>query len=137
MIVKDRIEVVAGVIFDRAGLLLAAQRPADKSHAGFWEFPGGKVEPGETCARALERELAEELAMRVTVLDEMYRLTVQIAPEKSLILHFIRALAMESSPPVACEGQAFKWVKKSEIRQLEWLPTDREFVEYLAATYGN
>ena len=136
MIVKDRIEVVAGVIFDRAGLLLAAQRPAEKSHAGFWEFPGGKVEPGETCARALERELAEELAMRVTVLDEMYQLTV-LAPEKSLILHFIRALAMESSPPVACEGQAFKWVKKSEIRQLEWLPTDREFVEYLAAAYGN
>ena len=70
---KRIIPVVAGVIFDRAGRVLACQRPEGKSLAGFWEFPGGKVEARESLAEALERELFEELALEVTVLDEMGR----------------------------------------------------------------
>ena len=57
------IDVAAGVIW-RDGRFLAAQRPPDKPHAGFWEFPGGKLEPGEDAAQALARELAEELDIR-------------------------------------------------------------------------
>ena len=55
------IEVTAGVIFDRQQRLLATERPAGKALAGKWEFPGGKIEPGETAAQALQRELREEL----------------------------------------------------------------------------
>lgn len=129
---QKTIVVVAGVIFDRCGRLLACQRPAGKSHAGKWEFPGGKLEKGETAAMALQRELAEELDIRVTVLDEMYRLTVQSAPDKELVLHFLRALAPDDCLPTACEGQQFRWVKKSELDSVDWLETDWEFVKFLA-----
>ena len=129
------LDVVAGVIFDREQRLLACERPLGKALAGKWEFPGGKFEPGETAAQALKRELQEELALEVTVLDEMYRLTVESPDNKTLILHFLRALIKAGSTPTACENQRFCWVKSSELDQLDWLDTDKEFVEYLAAAY--
>src|SRR5688572_19899809 len=58
---RKRIEVVAAVIERADGCFLLAQRPAGKVYAGYWEFPGGKVEPGETAPNALQRELHEEL----------------------------------------------------------------------------
>ena len=61
---KEILEVVAAVIFDR-GRLLCSQRPEGKAHAGKWEFPGGKLEKGESAAQALVRELREELNYRV------------------------------------------------------------------------
>lgn len=127
---KKQIEVVAGVIFD-GELLLACQRPAGKSLAGFWEFPGGKVEPGETLERALHRELAEELDLQVTILDEMYRLEID-SGDKKLVLHFLRAIKKSSSEAHSCEQQQFKWLKRSELNSVQWLETDREFVNYLA-----
>ena len=57
---KKVIKVAAGVIFDRKQRLLACERPAGKALAGKWEFPGGKLEPGETAAQALQRELRKE-----------------------------------------------------------------------------
>ena len=131
---QKTVVVVAGVIFDRSMRLLACQRPPGKSHAGKWEFPGGKLEKGENAAAALRRELAEELDIRVTVLDEMYRLTVHPAPDKELILHFLRALAPENCLPTACEGQQFRWLKKNELDSVDWLETDWEFVKFLALT---
>jgi len=62
---RTRIEVVAAVIFNERGEFLLAQRPAGKVYAGYWEFPGGKVEPGEDAAAALKRELYEELGIEV------------------------------------------------------------------------
>ncbi|HEX3172180.1 MAG TPA: NUDIX domain-containing protein, partial [Burkholderiales bacterium] len=58
---RARIEVVAAVIYNERGEFLLAQRPPGKPYAGYWEFPGGKVEPGEAAAAALKRELHEEL----------------------------------------------------------------------------
>lgn len=133
---KQVIEVAAGVIFDRDQHLLACERPVGKALAGKWEFPGGKLEPGETAEQALRRELYEELALEVTVLDEMYRLTVETPDNKTLILHFLRALLKNESVPKSCENQRFCWVEKSELTQIDWLETDKEFVEYLAAAYG-
>jgi 8-oxo-dGTP diphosphatase len=63
---RARIEVVAAVIFNQSGEFLLAQRPAGKAYAGYWEFPGGKVEPGENAVTALKRELHEELGIDVT-----------------------------------------------------------------------
>ncbi|MDB5812428.1 MAG: thiamine monophosphate synthase [Betaproteobacteria bacterium] len=63
---RARIEVVAAVIFNESGEFLLAQRPEGKAYAGYWEFPGGKVEPGEAAAAALNRELHEELGIEVT-----------------------------------------------------------------------
>ena len=64
---RARIEVVAAVIFNQSGEFLLAQRPPGKAYAGYWEFPGGKVEPGEDTLTALKRELHEELGINVTV----------------------------------------------------------------------
>lgn len=63
---RKRVEVAAAVLLDGAGRFLLAQRPAGKVYAGYWEFPGGKVEPGETAQAALVRELHEELGIDVT-----------------------------------------------------------------------
>ena len=133
---KRVIEVTAGVIFDRQRRLLATERPAGKALAGKWEFPGGKLEKGENAAQALIRELDEELSLQVTVLDEMYRLSVKTPDGNSLILHFLRALVQDGSEPVPQENQRYCWIKTSQLAELEWLDTDREFVEYLAAAYG-
>ena len=127
---KKTLEVVAGVIFDPQQRLLACSRPAGKSCAGKWEFPGGKVEKHESYARALERELLEELALPGTVLDEMYRLEVPL-PDKVLVLHFIRALAAGKCLPEPQENQQFRWLGKNEIFSVDWLETDREFVEFI------
>ena len=126
---KRVLEVVAGVVFDGKNVL-ACQRPEGKPVAGFWEFPGGKVEAGETLACALDRELSEELAMQVTILDEMYRLEIN-EPEKTLVLHFLRALKNPGSEPVACENQQFRWLEPAELMSVNWLPTDEEFVNML------
>lgn len=125
------IHVVAGVISDSDGRILACQRPEGKALAGSWEFPGGKVEPGETLCAALRRELAEELALEVVILDEMYQLSVVAPDNRKLVLHFIRALLKSGSKPASCEQQSFKWVEKSELEDVPWLETDREFVDYL------
>ena len=63
---RRRIEVVAAVIFNSRGEFLLAQRPHGKVYAGYWEFPGGKVEPVEDILTALKRELHEELGIDVT-----------------------------------------------------------------------
>ena len=130
------IEVVCGVVFDRQQRLLAAQRPAGKALAGKWEFPGGKLEKGETAARALSRELDEELSLHVTVLDEMYRLTAGTPDNNILILYFLRAIVQDASQVIPQENQQFCWVEKKRLNSIDWLDTDKEFVEYLTGAYG-
>ncbi|EQD76767.1 NUDIX hydrolase, core domain protein, partial [mine drainage metagenome] len=61
----DLIPVVALCLRDETGRILAQRRPPDRSFAGFWEFPGGKVQPGESRRAALEREIREELGIRI------------------------------------------------------------------------
>ncbi|MBE6369638.1 MAG: (deoxy)nucleoside triphosphate pyrophosphohydrolase [Lentisphaerae bacterium] len=129
------IDVVAAVIYDCGGRILACQRPQGKPLAGFWEFPGGKVEPGESLGRALQRELQEELALQVTVLDEIYQLTVNTADGNRLLLHFIRALKQPGSEPVSCENQHFQWQAINQLETLDWLESDKEFVRYLMQPY--
>ena len=99
---KARIEVVGGILW-RGGSFLAAQRPEGHPQAGFWEFPGGKVEPGESLEAALARELAEEL---------------------SLSVHFFHITEF-SGEPVANDGQAFRWVTPEEALTLPFLEADR------------
>ncbi len=130
------IEVVCGVVFDRQQRLLAAQRPAGKALAGKWEFPGGKLEKGETAAQALSRELDEELSLPVTVLDEMYRLTAGTPDNNILILYFLRAIVQDASQVIPQENQQFCWVEKKRLNSIDWLDTDKEFVEYLTGAYG-
>ena len=105
---SDGLLRVAAAIIERPdGQVLLAQRPAGKAYAGYWEFPGGKLEPGETPRDALSRELAEELGIDVRRaapwLVQRYRY-----PHAHVELHFFRVLEW-TGEPVGHDGQAFEW----------------------------
>lgn len=121
---------VAAVVIRRSGKVLLATRPADKPPAGR-EFPGGKLEPGETLKQAAERELREELGVEILALDEMFRITHET--ENAVIhLRFIRALLPESAELVALEGQTFEWFDLALPMPSDLLTPDRPVWEFLA-----
>ena len=124
------IDVAAGIIW-QAGRFLAAQRPPDKPHAGFWEFPGGKLEPGEDAAQALARELAEELDIRVRT-AAFWRCAEHDYPERGLhvSLHFFHVTAFDGQPS-SREGQTLRWILPEEAPALPFLPADAAIVAAL------
>lgn len=102
-----RVEVAAAVMFNPQGEFLLAQRPAGKVYAGYWEFPGGKIEPGESVAGALARELHEELGIDAR---SVYPWLTRdfIYPHAAVRLRFCRVMAW-SGTPHGKEGQQFAW----------------------------
>lgn len=118
------VEVVAAIIVDR-GRILATQRGYGDL-AGGWEFPGGKVEEGETDEEALVREIHEELDARIEV--ERLLTTVEYQyPAFYLIMHcYISSL---ESGITLLEHKAARWVSKDDIDSLDWLPADVEVVD--------
>ena len=117
---------VAAAVCIRQGKILLASRPADKPPAG-WEFPGGKLEPGETVQQAAVRELKEELAWNVLALDIIYRVK-----KPGIILDFVRVIPADETPPHPCEGQSLKWVSTTASFPENMLANDREFWNFLA-----
>lgn len=124
------IEVVAAVI-RRGDKILLASRPADKPPAG-WEFPGGKVEAGETLGEAVARELYEELGIRVIPGAELETLR-----NGRINLHFIAASLPETETPTPREHQSVFWVELTPEVPAQLLPADHEFWKRLAATDKN
>ena len=124
------IDVVAGIIW-QGDRYLAVQRPQGKRHAGFWEFPGGKVEPGEAAPDAMIRELHEELGIRVTT-PQFWREKVHAYPELTVRLSFfhIRDFVGVPSPQ---EGQGLRWLTPVRALDLPFLAADRGIIEELAA----
>ena len=123
------IPVVAGVIRDAAGRVLVAERPAGKHLAGFWEFPGGKNDPGETSLDALRRELAEELGIRVDAAEPLIAVPWSY-PEKRIVLDawIVTAYAGEVH---AREHEALRWVDPADLANLPMPPADRPIVTAL------
>ena len=119
-------EVVAAVA-TREGRWLVCQRPLHKHHGGLWEFPGGKVEPGEDLAQALIRELREELAVDVTHVGEP--LFKHHESARNFTLHFLPA--SWEGEPTALEHSALKWCTPQELELLELAPADALFVQFL------
>lgn len=125
-------EVVAGaVIVD--GRLLLAQRSYPAEVAGLWELPGGKVEIGETRARALERELAEELGVDV-IAGQQVGVAVPLRPD--LVLVALSATLVRGEPRPT-EHTAVRWVNDADLRQMatngELVPADAVWLDDLAA----
>ncbi|MHC1700719.1 MAG: (deoxy)nucleoside triphosphate pyrophosphohydrolase [Humidesulfovibrio sp.] len=122
------LEVVAGVVW-RAGRFLAVERPEGKAHAGWWEFPGGKVEPGETLASALIRELQEELSFTSTALV-FWREKRFVYPQGPVRLHFFHVTAFEGEV-VPLEGQRFAWFTPGAADASIFLPANADIVPAL------
>lgn len=127
---RRRIEVAAAVIHDGAGRFLLAQRPAGKAFEGYWEFPGGKVEPGESAADAMRRELHEELGIEV---DTVYPwLTRDFEyPHASVRLRFFRIYQWRGEPH-GREGQCFSWQFASALTVAPILPANGPILRALA-----
>ena len=124
--------VVAAAIV-RDDRVLAAQRAYPPELAGQWELPGGKVNPGESETAALQREIREELAAEVHVLERVGP-DVPTAGVEGLLRVF--RCALQGGEPTAREHQALRWLAHEELEQLGWLDTDRPLVPALKLLLG-
>lgn len=119
---KKQIKVVGAVTVNGEGDILCALRSAEMSLPNLWEFPGGKIEQGETPEQSLMREIKEELGCTVQV-QEMIEDVVHEYPAVIVQLLTYRTKIIEGTPQ-AKEHAELKWVSPSELERLEWAPAD-------------
>ena len=122
-------EVAAAVLTQSDGRVLLAQRPPGKPYAGYWEFPGGKVEPGETLAAALARELHEELGIVVTRACRWITRVFEY-PHATVRLNFFRVFDWQGTPHPH-EGQLFSWQLPDAVEVTPLLPANFPIVKAL------
>jgi 8-oxo-dGTP diphosphatase len=131
----DIVDVAVGVLIDSAGRFLLTSRPAGKVYAGWWEFPGGKLEAGESVEAALARELHEELGIDACDVRPWNTTRIDYAHAR-VRLHFCKVLAWRGELEMR-EGQAMAWqslpvtaapVLPGTLPVLEWLAAERGFV---------
>ena len=120
--------IVAAVIITD-GRVLACERSAPPEVAGRWEFPGGKVEAGETDEQALARECAEELGVRVAV-------GARVGPDVPLahgraVLRVYAVRLLDGDQPRALEHTSMRWLSADELDSVHWLPADKPIVAEL------
>jgi 8-oxo-dGTP diphosphatase len=100
-------EVAVGVLIDASGSFLLTSRPPGKVYSGFWEFPGGKLEPGETVEQALRRELEEEIGLTIGR-AQAWRDSLVDYPHALVRLHFCKVFDWSGALQMR-EGQAYRW----------------------------
>lgn len=125
-----KITEVAAAVIERPGEFLLAQRPAGKPYPGYWEFPGGKIEPGESPRSALDRELLEELGIRVRAatpwITRVYAYT-----HATVRLHFFRVTDWDGEPR-PLEDQAIRWQRIEATDVSPMLPANAPVLAALA-----
>ncbi|MFC0031259.1 (deoxy)nucleoside triphosphate pyrophosphohydrolase [Micromonospora chaiyaphumensis] len=124
---EPRVVVGAAIIVD--GRVLACERSAPPEVAGRWEFPGGKVEPGEIETDALVRECAEELGVRVEIGARLGR-DVRMAHGRSVLRVYVARL-LDGEQPKALEHSELRWLAADELDSVAWLPADVPIVAAL------
>ena len=138
---RAAVDVAVGVLMRDDGLFLLTSRPPGKVFADHWEFPGGKLEVGESVETALDRELHEELGIRVTQ-SERWRIETMSYPHAKVRLHFCKVFAWQGVPRPR-EGQKLAWqclpvtmgpLLRGTLPVLDWLAAERGFV---GPTHGN
>lgn len=122
------VSVVAGIVI-HGGKILISQRPAGKHLEGMWEFPGGKVQVGESHEIALRRELSEELGINAIIGPEFHFVDHKY-PEKWVKIWFYLC-GVESGEPSSLERNPFKWIDLEELSQFKFPPADACLLEDL------
>lgn len=121
---------VVGAIIIKNGMVLCAQRGEDKSLGHMWEFPGGKIEVGETPHEALIRELREELRIEVEVQSKQFEVT-SYQYDFGLVNLTTFICSLKKGVPQLTEHSAVEWLKPVELNSLQWAPADIPAVEKL------
>ena len=124
---KARTVVIAAIV-EREDLILVAQRVAGTHLAGYWEFPGGKLEPKENHRQCLEREMKEELDATVEV-GPIIHSTSFAYPKRTVELHFYNCVLTNEPTPLL--GQQLRWVSRPQLETLQFPPADLELVRLL------
>ena len=125
------LEVAAALIYNADSRFLICQRPAHKARALQWEFPGGKIEAGETPEEALVRECREEMDITVRCEGE-YADLVYAYPDITVHLHLI-ACRIQKGEPAKIEHSDMRWITLSEADDFDFCPADRIFIERMKA----
>jgi 8-oxo-dGTP diphosphatase len=120
--------VVGAAVIERDGCYLITQRQRGVDLEGYWEFPGGKCEDGESLEECLRRELIEELAADADVGRELLAVTHEY-PERTIELHFVRCRLRGDPEPQL--GQQMRWVPRAELATLRFPPADDELIALL------
>ena len=123
---------VAAAIIQKEGRIFATQRGYGE-FKDFWEFPGGKIEPGETAKEALIREIEEELDTKIAVGEQIACVEYDY-PDFHLSMECFLAKVV-SGGLVLKEHEAAKWLSREELSSVEWLPADLELIEQLKADF--
>jgi len=121
--------VVAAAVVEREGRFLVTRRIKGTHLEGLWEFPGGKCDAGESLDQCLQREIAEELGARVSVGEEIFRITHEY-PGRSITLHFFACSLTGDQRPLI--GQEMQWVARKDLRSLEFPPADDRLIDLLS-----
>ena len=120
--------IVAAAVIERDDRFLLTRRQQGVHLEGYWEFPGGKCEPGETRAACLVREIREELGVEAAVGDELL-VTTHAYADRQVELHFLRCTVGDMPAPQL--GQEMRWVAREELATLVFPPADTEVIRML------
>ena len=126
----QHLRVAVGVVVSREGRILIARRSAHRHQGGLWEFPGGKVEGGETARDALARELQEEVGIRVLDASALLKVSFDY-PDRSVRLEVFKVTGY-SGEPHGREGQPLRWVLPSELADYAFPEANQPIIEALS-----
>lgn len=128
---KPLIRVVAAIISDGHNRTLVTQRPADQHLGGYWEFPGGQIEDGETPQETLVREIREELDVNIIVDDFIWQERFEY-DIKIVDIAFYSCTLIDKTQKIVCKEVAdFRWISNEQFKELTFPPADQEMIKRL------